>query len=176
MQLLGPGLGVRGPPATPFHLAPSMGLRCHLLCSSWGLAICANDPGDICQQCHGSSEAHKTQSQRVLPSISGLCGPEGAWALLRDTSRSMRVFKAQLWASGRLLRWRGGPLALRPCGFIVKIPPMGSSTCRRQMLWSFDHNIASPGSGLPAHLQGGWQARRNGPQLVPVQPQVDQAA
>ena len=37
-------------------------------------------------------------------------------------------------------------------------------------------HFASRGLGSHSHLQGGWQARRDGSKLVPVQPQVQQAA
>lgn len=184
VQLLGPGLGVSAPPTTrwqpgrvpcPLPLGPSVSAPLR------AMASCAKDPSDTRKPCHDSSEPHRTQAQRVPPSTGDHAAQRGHEPCAGTPSGSRTVLEAQFWAPGR-----SGQAEERPFGaqalwvYRQNSPPWAALPAglagvgRRSSLSATALPLVA--SGLPAHLQGGWQAGRDGPQPVPVQPQVEQAA
>lgn len=134
MQLLGPGLGVRGPPATRWLCSLSPSTRPCLWDSDatvsatlGAMAICVKDPSDTCHLCHGSSEPHKTKNSRATAKPKGIMQPRQSIDLAQGHSAGLgQSSRPNSELLGGLARQRRGPLVLRLCGFIVTTPRIGS--------------------------------------------------
>lgn len=126
----------------------------------------------MCQLCRGSPKPHKTQPQGA-PSNRGTMWPGEGLSPVQghpeDPRQSPKPNSGP--PEGQLAREEAGE-GRGFVGLSLKLPsraagPAGGR-CSRLLPATLPPR---PG----AHPQGGWQAGWDGPQMVPVQPQVEQA-